>query len=178
MTDAKHFHTEETLKDGTEAVIRSVRADDKHRFVDAFRELEPETIYKRFFYRKETLTDQDLKAATEVDFDSVVALVVTLNKGDEEIIIGGGRYLRLNQSPGTPPMAEVAFTVEEDYHGQGIATRLLRHLATIAREKGIAAFVAEVLPGNQAMIKVFEHSGLPIKKTADTNAVHVTLSLG
>ncbi len=177
MTDAKHFQVVETLKDGTEVVVRSVRADDKSRLVDAFRELDPETIYKRFFYRKEQLTDQELKAATEVDFESVVALMVTVKKGDKEIIIGGGRYLRLHESPGSPPMAEVAFTVEEDYHGQGIATRLLRHLAALAREKGIAAFVAEVLPGNQAMIKVFEHSGLPMEKTADANAIHVSLSL-
>ncbi len=29
MTDAKHFQVVETLKDGTEVVLRSVRADER-----------------------------------------------------------------------------------------------------------------------------------------------------
>ena len=39
--------------------------------------------------------------------------------------------------PGAGSGAEVAFTVEEDFQGQGIAGLLLRHLARIARRQGV-----------------------------------------
>ena len=71
----------------------------------------------------------------------------------------------------------MAFTVEEDYHRQGIARILLQHLASIAREKGLSCFVAEVLPENSGMLTVFSRSGLPMKTQHGGDAVHVTLSL-
>ncbi len=71
----------------------------------------------------------------------------------------------------------MAFVVEEDYQGQGIASRLLRHLADIARERGIATFEADVLAENKSMLAVFSRSGLPMRKRLDGGTVHVTLSL-
>lgn len=176
MTDVRKYNEIETLKNGATVRIRSIRADDKNRLSEAFRNLEAESVYTRFFHAKKTLTDTDLKAATEVDFENTVALVVTVGEGDDEVIIGAGRYVVLD--PASPvPSAEVAFTIEEDYHGQGIAGRLLRHLAEIAREKGLFRFVAEVLAENKAMLRVFERSGLPVKKKFEGGTLHVTMSL-
>jgi ribosomal protein S18 acetylase RimI-like enzyme len=79
---------------------------------------------------------------------------------------------------GASRSAEVAFTVEEDYHRQGIARILLQDLAAIARERGLDHFVAEVLPENTGMLTVFSRCGLPIKTEHGGDAVHVTLSLG
>jgi RimJ/RimL family protein N-acetyltransferase len=73
--------------------------------------------------------------------------------------------------------AEIAFTVEEDYQGQGIASSILRHLIHIAREKGVSRFEADVLAENIAMLAVFARSGLPMKKSLEEGVVHVTLSL-
>jgi len=100
---------------------------------ETFRNLETKSIYTRFFHHKKTLTDEEFKAATEVDFENVVALVVTIGEGENETIIGGGRYVTADAT-NNPRTTEVAFTVEEDYHGQGIACLLLRHLASIARK--------------------------------------------
>ncbi|HMK34617.1 MAG TPA: GNAT family N-acetyltransferase [Desulfomonilaceae bacterium] len=176
MIDLANFSETETLKNGTAVLIRPVRANDKNRISEAFRNLETESIYTRFFQFKKVLTDEELKAATEVDFENVVALVVTIGEGENEIIIGGGRYVR---SDATDQMqsAEVAFTVEEDYHGQGIASFLLRRLASIALQKGVSRFEADVLPENHAMLSVFSHSGFPMKTKLRDGAVHVTLSI-
>jgi len=176
MIDPANYNETETLKNGATVRVRSIRSDDKNRLSEAFRNLEAESIYTRFFHQKKTLTDEELKAATEVDFENVVALVVTTGSGENEVIIGGGRYAAF-ETAGKRRSAEVAFTVEEDYQGQGIASRLLRHLARIAREKGVSQFEAEVLPENKAMIGVFERSGLPIRKQFEGGALHVTLSL-
>ena len=176
MIDAANFEAIETLKNGTAVRIRSIRADDKHRLSEAFRNLEPESIYTRFFHHKKALTDADLKAATEVDFENTVALVVTVGEGEGEVIIGAARYVCLGAEK-PPRSAEVAFAVEEDYHRQGIAGRLLRHLSGIAREKGLSRLEAEVLAENKSMIRVFERSGLPVKRKFEGGTMHVTMSL-
>jgi GNAT superfamily N-acetyltransferase len=67
--------------------------------------------------------------------------------------------------------------VEEDYHGLGIASRLLTHLTDLARRRGIVAFEAYVLAGNKAMLGVFARSGLPMQQRRDGGVVHITLSL-
>ena len=81
MIDLRDFVTAEQLKDGTAVTVRAVRPDDKGRIVTAFRELEPETIYTRYFQHKVDLSDEELRRATEVDFEREVALVVTIGQG-------------------------------------------------------------------------------------------------
>ncbi len=103
-------------------------------------------------------------------------MVVTLGAGSDETVIGAGRYIVSGSVQGERS-AEVAFMVEEDYHGLGIAGRVLNHLAGIARAKGIASFEADVLGGNKSMLRVFERSGLPMRKRLEGGTVHVTLSL-
>ncbi|MEN8760496.1 MAG: GNAT family N-acetyltransferase [Desulfobacterales bacterium] len=176
MIDAANYHKIETLKNGTAFRVRSVRPEDKNRISEAFRNLEAESIYTRFFQHKKALTDKELKAATEVDFETVVALVVTVGEGETETIIAGGRYAAFDAANNVRS-AEVSFTVEEDYHGQGIASHLLRHLGHIAQAKGVSQFEAEVLPENKAMLTVFSRSGLPMKKKPEGGTMHVTLSL-
>jgi RimJ/RimL family protein N-acetyltransferase len=176
MIDTSKYVKTATLKNKTEVKVRAVRPDDKQRFLEAFKKLDPDTIYTRFFHHKKMLTDNELKSATELDFQSVVVLVVTIGEGDHEVIIGAGRYVVIDET-GDSSSAEVAFTVEEDYHQQGIARILLQQLALIAREKGLSRFVAEVLPENRGMLTVFSRSGLPMKAVHGGDAVHVVLSL-
>jgi RimJ/RimL family protein N-acetyltransferase len=176
MQDAAKYDKTETLKNGTAVTIRAITPADKDRLSEAFHNLEAESVYTRFFHHKKTLTEAELTAATEVDFEKVVALVATVGKGDDEVIIGAGRYVSFGDARSLPS-AEVAFTIEEDYQGQGLASRLLGHLVAIGREKGISRFEAEVLSENKAMLTVFERSGLPMKKAYQGGSLHVTLSL-
>ena len=175
MIDANDFEQIETLKNGVTVKIRAIRPADKAGITDAFGRLDPESVYTRFFRAKESLSNQELKAATEVDFENVVALVATIESGGKETIIGGGRYLAFDLSGDRG--AEIAFMVEEDYHGLGIAGRILKHLVRIAREKGVSQFEAEVLPQNKAMLAVFSRSGLPMTTTRTEGVIRVTLSL-
>jgi RimJ/RimL family protein N-acetyltransferase len=165
-----------TLKSGLAARLRAVRPDDKGRFVDMFHNLSPESIYTRFFRIKKALTDDELRKITEVDFKDVVGLVVTIGGEENETIIGAGRYAAFD-APDGARSAEVSFTVEEDYAGQGIAGLLLRRLASIARSNGVVRFEAEVLPQNRPMLAVFEHSGLSPRLESEDDTLHVTMSL-
>lgn len=176
MTDLRHFNEIERLRDGTPATVRAVRPDDKERIVAAFRALEPASIYARFFQHKKALSEQELRDATELDFDHEVALVVTVDRQGREVIIGGARYSAYEDINGQRS-AEIAFTVEEDYHGQGIASRLLQHLIAIARDRGIGRFTADVLPDNNAMLAVFARCGLPMTTESHADGIQVVLTL-
>ena len=164
------------LRNGTTVLIRAIRPDDRQRIIDAFHKLEQETIYTRFFSAKKELTEADLGRIDAADFEHAVVLVATLPSGHDEIIIGGGAYTVLDR-PGEPKTAEVSFTVEEDYHGQGLSGLFMRLLTQIGREHGIQRFEAEVLAGNVAMLKVFQRSGLPMSKQVEDGVVHVAMDL-
>ena len=88
------------------------------------------------------------------------------------MIAGGGRYIVVK-----PGKAEVAFAVVDQYQGQGIGATLMHHLTAIARGAGLKELIAEVLPDNVPMLKVFEKSGLPLSTKREPQVVHVALRL-
>ena len=174
--DPRSYRVTETLKNGVAVTIRAVRPDDRERILLAFRKLDPESIYARFFTYKHELTEAELKGFTEIDFDRRVVLLATVGGGESEIMIGGGSYT--TYAPTTDGQsAEVAFTVEEDYQGHGVASRLLHHLATIARQRGIDRFEAEMLPENRPMLSVFQRSGLLTGVATKDGVIRVILRL-
>lgn len=175
--DAASFRHDARLRNGTPVLIRPIQHDDRQRIISAFRKLEPETIYTRFFSAKRELTETDLARIDASDFVHSLALVATLAEGGDEVIIGGGAYTVLDR-PGQPLTAEVSFTVEEDYHGQGLSGLFMRLLTQIGRARGIRRFEAEVLAGNTPMLRVFQRSGLPLSKRIEDGVVRVVMDLG
>lgn len=155
-----------------EAKIRAVRPDDAERIVEAFHALDPQSVYQRFFVPKKELSARDLRAITGADGDRKTVLVATARGDRDERIVALGQYVC---SAGDS--AHVAFVVAGDYRGRGIAGRMLRQLADIARERGVTQFEADVLADNGAMLKVFRRSGLTVSESAADGVVHVTLSL-
>jgi RimJ/RimL family protein N-acetyltransferase len=176
MTPARDYVWSETLRNGLEVTIRPLRPGDRDRVAAAVRQLGRESIYTRLFSYRTELTEAGLDRIMTVDPEREAALLVTFGAGNDETVIGSGRFMG-TAGTGSARRAEIAFVVEEDYHGLGIAGRLLRHLAEIARDKGIAAFEADVLAENKAMLAVFARCGLPMARHRDGETVHVTLSL-
>ena len=152
--------------------IRAIRPDDRERLVRAFHALDGQSIYLRFFFHKRELSDKDLRQITECDGTRVAALVATVENDAQEAIVGLGQYARQGTT------AHVAFAVEEDFQGRGIATRLLRRLVCIGRDQGITRFEADVLAENLPMLQVFRRSGLPVEESEEDGVVHLTLALG
>ena len=107
-----------------------------------------------------------------MDFVGHVALVAALSEGGRQIIVGGARYIVSH-----PGRAEVAFAIDDPHQKLGIATHLITHLIRIARAAGVETFIAEVLPENMPMLKVFERCGLAMTTRSERGVVHVTLAL-
>ena len=169
LNDPRHYEADTILRDGTSIHIRAIRPDDKQRLVAHFQQLGKQSVYFRFFGAKKRLTDEELQRLTEPDFVNHVGLVATLRVGEDEHIIGVGRYLRYE----LPHRAEVAFAVADAHQGRGIGTLLLEHLAPLARAQGITEFEADVLGENNRMLQVFAKSGFVVERSMADGVVHV-----
>ncbi len=176
MTHVSRFSVSEVLKHGTRVTIRAIRPEDRNSFMQAFRLLEDDSIYSRFFSPRRDLSDAEIDRAVNVDFEREVALVVTTETVRGESIIAAGRFIA-SAGPGNQRSAELAFIVEEDYQGRGIASRLLAHLAALARSRGLTHFEADVLSRNSPMLAVFKRCGFPMHQRQDGGVVHLTLDL-
>ena len=53
----------------------------------------------------------------------------------------------------------------------------MRHLILIARDAGLQAFEAEVLPNNTSMLSLFKHCGLPMSTRYGSGVARVRLDL-
>jgi len=153
FTYPAHWEADVLLLDGGPARLRPIHPEDAELLVDFYSRVSPESKYMRFFAPYPTLSERDVHRFTHVDYVDRVAFVVTVGHQ----VIAVGRYDRLDNNE-----AEVAFLVEDDHQGRGIAQLLLEHLAQAGRERDIDQFVAEVLPDNVRMIKTFRDAGYHI----------------
>lgn len=164
------------LRDGRLATMRLMRPDDKQRLIDAFARLDRQSIYTRFFSHRRELPQGPLNKIDRIDLVRLAALVVTIGQDHDETVIGSATYVAETAADGQRE-AEVAFTIEEDFQGQGLASRLFQALAGIAHRHGIARMRAEVLGSNAPMLRVFERSGLPTKMRRQGEVVELVLDL-
>jgi GNAT superfamily N-acetyltransferase len=172
MLDAASYSAIETLRDSRRLEVRAFRPDDRADFLSAVDRIGALSRYRRFFTVKHGFTERERAFFLNVDFDKHVALVALMEEAEQRVIVGGGRYVVVQQS-----RAEVAFVVLDQYQRQGIGPILLRHLAGIARAAGLLELIAEVLPENIPMLKVFEKSGFRMTVTPEPGVAHVTLQL-
>ena len=172
MPIAAAFSTTEALPNGQRVEIRALRPTDREGMLTAVGQTSTQSLYRRFFTVRRHFSEAETSFFLNLDFVSHVALGAVAEEGGKPFIAGGGRYIVIK-----PGQAEVAFAVVDQFQGQGIGGALLRHLSSLARKAGLHEFVAEVLPENAAMLKVFEKSGLKVTTTRDSQTVHVVLGL-
>ena len=172
VPDLAQYSEAEALRDGRRVEIRALRPEDRDDFLAAVGGIGTDSLYRRFFAVKREFSEKEISFFVDVDFVNHVALIATVEEDGKSVIAGGGRYIVVN-----PGQAEVAFAVVDQYQGQGIGRTLMRHLVAIARGAGLRELVADVLPDNRQMLKVFEKSGLPMSTSREPGSLHVTLRL-
>ena len=170
--DAATYGVEETLRDGRRVTIRAQRPDDREAMAAAARKTSERTRYLRFFAPKRSMSEREIEAIMNVDFVNTAALIAVLEEGGKAVVAGGGRYIVCR-----PGVAEIAFVVVDAFHGQGIGSLLMRHLAILGRAAGLREFTAEVLGENASMLGVFRKSGLPMTTRRGDGVIHVSLVL-
>lgn len=144
------------LRDGTRALVRPVRPEDKERLEAGLARLSRRSRYLRFHAEIEELTDEQLRYLTEVDQRDHAAWAALDEERPEIPGMGVARYIRL---PEEPTVAEAAITVADDYQGRGLGTVLLGILGRHAHDNGIEVFRSYVLAENETMITLLEQLG-------------------
>jgi len=157
------------LADGSTAHVRPIRPDDRERLIAFHGRQSAESIYLRYFTPRPTLSESDLERFTNIDYVERMAFLALT--GDE--IIGVARYDRWSERDD----AEVAFMVDDEHQGQGIATVLLEFLAEAARQAGFRRFSAQVLPSNRKMLSVFRQAGFEITTEFGDGVIEVMLNI-
>jgi RimJ/RimL family protein N-acetyltransferase len=145
------YESDELLKDGTRLHLRPIRHDEGPALLTLYDRLSNLSLYHRFF----VVPAKDATKAeylAHVDYRDQFALVAV--KDGELVAVA--RFHRVAERPAH---GEVAFTVADALQGKGIGSLLFAKLATVARERDITVFDAEVMTDNTGMIRVFEKSG-------------------
>lgn len=171
MTTANYSVTEQ-LRDGRPIEIRALKPSDEAGMLDAINHTNAELLRRRFFVTKRAFSDKEKAFFMNVDFVKHVALVAEIDENGRHSIIGGGRYVVTG-----PGEAEIAFVVVDAYQGRGIGTLLMRHLAVIARTAGLKELIADVLPENKSMRKVFSKFGFQARRGTDPQVIRLALEL-
>ena len=161
------------LRDGSTLRLRPPTAADEDSLIAFFARLSPDSRYLRF--HGATIVDHTTVAgALETDWESRGSLLGELADSTGAVRpVALATYVRLHD----PSRAEVAFAVADELHGRGIGTRLLERLAAHAAAVGISEFLAEVLPRNSAMLRVFDDAGFESVRTLQEGVIEVSLHI-
>lgn len=164
------------LGDGTKVTIRAIHPEDKNRLQTGFHRLSPTSVKYRFLGLKKELSVEELVYLTEIDYDVHVALVVTVHRDGEELIVGVGRFIEVE--PGERGRtAEIGLAVVDEFHRRGIGGLLFEIMKELASAKGIARFEAWVLSDNCRMCDIFRHHAADYTCTRDEDVYHITCSI-
>jgi acetate---CoA ligase (ADP-forming) len=156
------------LRDGTTLRLRAPVAADIDALIAFLDGLSRQSLYLRF-HGLPTVSRRLVEPFVDPDWHERGHLVGELDGR----IIALSSYVRLRD----PAAAEVAFAVADDYQRRGIGTRMLEQLAARAAAVGIERFVAEVLPDNRQMLRVFEAVGFEATRTNESGTVEVTFEI-
>jgi acetyl coenzyme A synthetase (ADP forming)-like protein len=157
------------LADGSTAHVRDICAADADGLRRFHASLSTQSIVMRFFGPHPVLADKEVERFTNVDCVDRVALVV--ERAGQMVAVA-----RYDRSVGSDE-AEVAFVVQDEFQGRGLATILLEHLASVARHHGIRRFIADTLSENSRMLGVFRDAGFARKYSRASEVVQVVLDI-
>jgi RimJ/RimL family protein N-acetyltransferase len=172
MPAPENYSITERTRDGRHVEIRALRPDDKDDMLAAIGRTGLQSLQRRFFAVKRGFSEKEIAFFMNIDFSNHVALVALAEEDGRQVIIGGGRYIVVG-----PGQAEIAFVVIDAYQGQGVGTLLMRHLAAMARSVGLKELIAEVLPENTAMRKVFKKFGFQPAPKREPQVIHLVMHL-
>jgi RimJ/RimL family protein N-acetyltransferase len=172
MPEAINYAARELLRDGSQAEIRALRPEDEADMLAAVERTSAQSLQRRFFVMKRHFSEKERTFFMDIDFKNHVAIVAIAEEAGRRVIVGGGRYIVFE-----PGRAEMAFVVIDTWQGRGVGSILMRHLVKIASDAGLKELMAEVLPENAAMIKVFGKFGFSPAPRRDPQTLHLVRKL-
>ena len=166
--------TRRVFKHGVEIAFRAIKPSDEEDMRHLFYRFSDRAVYYRYFSPIKTMPHAKMQSYVNVDYGKTLSIVGIVGEYGKGRIIAEARYVRDPQRPA----ADIAFVVDEEFHGWGIASFMYEMLVRLARERGIEKFTADVLGTNKAMMKVLEKGGLPFRARLEQGVYELEIPLG
>ena len=122
------------------------------------------------YHDKKSFFRNDVENIALTDYTSDLALVAVTGEFGFGRVVGVGEYYLEPDNN----MAEVSFSISNDFQGKRLGKILLRKLAEAAMENGISGLRAYVSPGNKQMVRLFK--SLPYAMASKIEADMLVLS--
>ena len=144
---------EETiLINGEKITFRPAKPVDERRIQEHFYHMDKKDIISRFFHAKKSFMRDEMEGMSHIDYIRNMTIVALVGEFGFDRVVGVGEYY-LEPAKN---MAEIAFSVSNDYQGKGLGRILIRKLAEAARENGVSGLFAYTSPQNKKMINLFK----------------------
>ena len=162
---------EETFKGGVKIHFRAIKPSDEEDLRRLFYRFSDESVYYRYFSPIKTMPHKQMQEYVNLECERTLSIVGVAGDSFKERIIAEARYVK---DP-VRPYADIAFAVDENYHGLGIASYLYKMLVRLARERGLKGLTADVLASNKPMMRVFEKGDLRMNAQLDDDIYKLTI---
>ena len=172
MIYPERWESAHTFEDGTRMFFRPIKMTDEEMMKDLFYRCSEHTIYHRFFRSLKSMPHRDLVHFVHIDYSNemgIVGIVQDPERPEREEVVAVARYY-LNRNTN---FAEVSYLVRDDYQKRGIGSFVVKYIARIARENGIAGFDAEILSDNPPAMRVLHKLGFPVETTVASGNYHL-----
>jgi len=149
--------------DGTQFVIRPLRADEATQELNFIQSLSQQTRYERTFSHRGLLGPGELRKLIRFDVREEVALVAAVPGGAQDEFAA---VARLKKSP-RGDQFEFAIVVSDAWQRRGIGARLLGKLLDVAGRAGIPRIVGYTFATNEAMKGLARKAGFTVRSDPD-----------
>ena len=169
----RQIETMKTFKGELELRIRPIRASDEDMMRRLFYKFSDRAKYYRYFTSIRVMPHENMQKYLSVDYDKIMSLVAIHQQGNTQRIVAEARYAAYPKGD----VYEMAFLVDEEFQGKGIATFLAEYLIKIARDRGIKKLCALVLSQNVQMLSVLNKLSVKPEKHYDGDTVELFFDL-
>jgi acetyltransferase len=168
----KELESEETLKDGARLLLRPVRPEDEPVLQDLASHMNPDDLRLRFFTPIKSLSHTLAARLSQIDYDREMALIARLAASGTALGVA-----RFSADPNNQ-RCEFAVALRSDWKGRGLGFRLMTRLIAVAKARGIAEMVGDVLHENEPMLRLAKALGFTLARhREDPELVRVVKAL-
>ena len=166
----KEYTASRRLKNGTEVVLRPIKAEDEGRFNELLKSLSADSMRFRFFEIIKEMSHERLTRYCNLDYDRQVAIVAELQKPDRQII-GAGRVIA------NPDLksGEFAVLVSDPWQGLGLGSILMDYITNVAKNMRLETIFAYVVSNNYKMLNLCKKKGFKVE-TSDEETIKASFS--
>lgn len=167
------LETVNIFKGFLEVKIRPIKPSDEEMMRRLFYHFSDESKYLRYFANISAMPHREMQKYVNIDYNKSLSIVGVIQRLGTERIIAEARY----SSGSKGKVYEMAFIVDEEFQGRGLATYMANYLLMIATKRGLKKLCATVLAENKKMLRVFDKTEYEYKTKYSNGVVEVTFKL-